>query len=52
MPGFHVLVPPGGLPIREKLARFLVEAGFQIEGWRGLPGVGYVVARKRLGPLA
>ena len=46
MPHFRRLVPPEGLPSRGELTRLLREAGFRIERWGGVPGLGRVVARK------
>ena len=46
MPRFRSLVSPDGLPSREELTQLLVEAGFWIERWSGLPGQGLVVACK------
>ena len=39
------LVPPDGLPSKQELTQFLIEADFHIERWSGFPGLGLVVAR-------
>jgi len=45
MPRIRELVPPDGLPSKEELMQFLIEADFRIERWSGFPGLGLVVAR-------
>ena len=45
MPHVRELVPPDGLPSKEELTQFLIEADFCIERWSGFPGLGLVVAR-------
>jgi ubiquinone/menaquinone biosynthesis C-methylase UbiE len=46
IPRLRRLVPPNGLPSKDKLAKLLGEIGCSIERWRGWPGLGYVVAQK------
>jgi ubiquinone/menaquinone biosynthesis C-methylase UbiE len=45
LPRLRRLVPPDGLPSRDELTQLLMEASLSIEHWRGLPGLGLVVAR-------
>ena len=43
-PRLRELVPPDGLPSKQELTQFLVEADFHIERWSGFPGLVLVVA--------
>jgi len=45
LPRLRELVPRDGLPSKQELTQFLLEADFRIERWSGFPGLGLVVAR-------
>ena len=45
LPRLRTVVPPDGLPSKSELTDLLVETGFGIERWGGIPGLGVVVAR-------
>ena len=46
IPRLRTLVPPNGLASKDELVQLLRETGFNIERWRGWPGLGLVITRK------